>query len=150
MMIPERGLGMDGSLYSPNSEKGKKFLGSLFSQEEQKISLVGEEISIVGTLHFETGVVRLDGRVEGKIIGRGTVIIGEKGLLQGDLQASRLILSGRLEGTAATSESTYIAPTGKLFGTVQTSKLVIDEGGIFEGESQFVEREEPVASSSQL
>ena len=139
---------MDGPLNSPNLEQGKKLFGSLFSQEKQKISLIGEGISIAGTLHFEAGVIRLDGRWEGKIIGRGTLIIGEKGLLQGDVQISRLILSGRLEGTAATSESTYIAPTGKLFGTVRTSQLVIDEGGIFEGESHFVQREEPVASFS--
>jgi cytoskeletal protein CcmA (bactofilin family) len=76
------------------------------------------------------------------------VIIGEKGVLQGDLQVSRLILTGRLEGTAATSEITHIAATGKLIGTVRTSQLVIDEGGIFEGESQYVEREGPAASSS--
>jgi cytoskeletal protein CcmA (bactofilin family) len=147
-MMTERGLGMDGPLNSPRMEQGKNFLGSLFSQEEQKISLISEGLSIEGTLHFEAGVVRLDGRWQGKIIGCGTLIIGENGLLQGDLQASRLILSGRLEGTAATSESTHIAPTGKLFGIVRTSQLVIDEGGIFEGESQFVEREGPMASFS--
>lgn len=139
---------MDGPLNAPSRVQGKKFLGSLFSQEEQKVSLIGEGISIVGTMHFETGVVRLDGRWEGKIIGRGTVIIGEKGLLRGDLQVGRLILSGRLEGTAATTESTFIASTGKLLGTVRTSQLVIDEGGVFEGESQFVQKEEPGASSS--
>jgi cytoskeletal protein CcmA (bactofilin family) len=148
MVTMERGLGMDGPLNSPNMEQGKKFLGSLFSQEGQEISLIGEGISIAGTLNFEAGVVRLDGHWEGKIIGRGTVIIGEKGLLQGDLQVSKLILSGRLEGTAATSESTYIAPTGKLFGIVRTSQLVIDEGGILEGESQYLGREEPATSFS--
>jgi cytoskeletal protein CcmA (bactofilin family) len=142
-----RRLAMDG-WSSPDSEQGKRFLGSLFSQEEQKISLIGEDISIVGTLHFAEGVVRLDGQVEGKVIGPGTVIIGKKGLLRGDLKVNRLILSGRLEGTAVTSESTYIAPTGKLLGTVQTPRLVIDEGGIFDGESQFVAREEPAEGSS--
>ena len=70
-MIMERGLGMDGPLSSPNMEQGKKFLGSLFSEEGQEISLLGEGITIEGTLHFETGVVRLDGRWQGKIIGRG-------------------------------------------------------------------------------
>jgi len=139
---------MDGSLSSVNMEHGKKFLGSLFSEEGHEISLIGEGMSIEGTLHFEEGVVRLDGRWQGKIIGRGTVIIGEKGLLQGYLQVGRLILTGRLEGTAATSESTHIAPKGKLFGTVRTSQLVIDEGGILEGESQYLEREGPGTSLS--
>ena len=147
-MMTERGLGMDGPLSSPNMEQGRKFFGSLFSEEGQEISLIGEGISIEGTLHFEAGVVRLDGRWQGKIIGGGTVIIGEKGLLQGDLQVSKLILTGRLEGTAATSESTHIAPTGKLFGTVRTSRLVIDEGGILEGKSQYLEREGPGTSFS--
>jgi cytoskeletal protein CcmA (bactofilin family) len=103
----------------------------------------------VGTLNFESGVVRVDGRLQGKIIGGGTLIIGEGGILQGEIHVSRLILCGRAEGTVGTSQFTHIAPTGKLFGKVQTPQLVIDEGGIFDGESKFMDREETETASPQ-
>jgi len=146
----ERGLGVDGSLTSLNMEKGKKFLGSMFSHEEKTVSLIGEGISVVGSLNFESGVVRVDGRLQGKIIGGGTLIIGEGGIVQGEVHVGRLILCGRVEGTVDTSQFTHIAPTGKLFGKVQTPQLVIDEGGIFDGESKFVPKEETAATSPQL
>ncbi len=120
--------------------KGRKFLGSLFSQEEPAVSLIGEESSVVGTLNFGEGVVRLYGRLEGKIIGRGTLIIGEKGILQGGSNIGKMVLGGRVEGPVTAPDSVHISSTGKLFGKVRTSQLVIDEGGIFEGESVHLDR----------
>lgn len=118
-----------------NREGGRKFLGSLFSPEDRVVSLIGEGSWIVGTVNFAEGVVRLDGRLEGKIIGNGTLIVGEKGMLQGEMSVGTLILCGKVEGMVAASDRAHISPTGKLFGRVQTAQLVIEEGGIFEGES---------------
>jgi len=138
---------MDGSLTSSNKQPDKKFFSSIFSKQDQAISLIGEEISVVGTLNLQDGVLRLDGRLEGKIIGQGTLIMGEKGLLQGEIHVARLVLSGRVEGKVTAQECIHIAPTGKLFGTALTSQLIIDEGGIFEGESKPLQPEQSVAGS---
>ena len=139
---------MDAPLTLSDKQPEKKFLSGIFSKEDQAISLIGEGISVVGTLNLQDDVLRLDGRVEGKIIGQGTLVVGEKGLLQGEIQVGRLILGGRVEGTVTAQEGIHITPTGKLFGTALTSQLVIDEGGIFEGESKSLRPEESLASSS--
>ncbi len=106
-----------------------------FSSDQKAISLVGEEVAVVGTLNFGSGVVRVDGRLNGKIIGLGTVIVGEKGLLQGEVQVGALFICGRAEGTVTASECVHITRTGKLYGKIQSRQFIIEEGGIFEGES---------------
>jgi len=114
----------------------KKLLGHFFSPQEQPLTILCEGISVVGSIHFGDGVIRLDGQLEGKISGQGTLIIGEKGSLQGELEVNTLILNGRVQGKVSTTAITYITPTGRLFGKVQSSRLVIEPGGIFDGEGK--------------
>jgi cytoskeletal protein CcmA (bactofilin family) len=114
----------------------KKMLGRFFSPQEQPFTILCEGISVVGSIQFGNGVVRLDGQLEGKISGQGTLIIGEKGSLQGELEVSTLILNGRVQGKVSTTSITHITSTGKLFGKIQSSRLIIDPGGIFDGEGK--------------
>jgi cytoskeletal protein CcmA (bactofilin family) len=116
--------------------QGRKFLGRIFSSDESEVTMIGEGMSVVGALHFGEGVVRLDGHLKGRVIGRGTLVVGEKGNLQGEMEVGTLILGGRVEGNVLATGLAHITPTGKLFGKVQTSNLVIDQGGIFEGEGE--------------
>jgi cytoskeletal protein CcmA (bactofilin family) len=114
----------------------RKLFGSMFSSDDPTMSLIGECLSVLGELHLGNGVVRLDGQLEGKVIGEGTLIIGEKGSLQGEIKIDTLILRGRVEGKVLAKGRAHITPTGKLFGKIQASQLVIDHGGIFEGEGE--------------
>jgi len=139
---------MDTPLAPSDRQPEKRFLSGIFSKESQAISLIGEGISVVGTLNLEDHVLRLDGRVEGKIVGQGTLIMGEKGMLQGEIQVGRLILGGRVDGRVTAQEGIHITPTGKLFGTVLAPQMIIDEGGIFDGESKPLRPEVPLGASS--
>ena len=116
--------------------KKKKLLGHFFSPQEQPLTILCEGISVVGSIQFGDGVIRLDGQLEGKISGQGTLIIGEKGSFQGELEVNTLILNGRVQVKISTTSITHITPTGRLFGKVQSSRLVIDPGGIFDGEGK--------------
>jgi cytoskeletal protein CcmA (bactofilin family) len=135
--VPGDGAGnpMEGGA-STVKGRGKKLWGKIFSSDEPEVSMIGEGMSVVGTLLFGDGVVRLDGHLEGKIIGPGTLVIGEKGSLQGEVEVGTLILGGLVEGIVLANGSAHITPTGKLFGKILTSDLVIDRGGIFEGEGE--------------
>jgi len=127
----------------------KKLLGHFFSPQEQPLTILCEGISVVGSIQFGDGVVRLDGRLEGKISGQGTLIIGEKGSLQGELEVNALILNGRVQGKVSTTSITHITPTGRLIGKVQSSRLIIDPGGIFDGEGKTLKSGEILPSSTQ-
>lgn len=110
----------------------KKF----WRHDPSALSLIGEGITVVGSMEFGNGEVRLDGRLEGKIQGHGTLIIGERGSLQGEVDVGTLMLHGRVDGIVVASDSVYISSTGKLCGRIHAVRLVIEEGGILEGESE--------------
>ena len=78
--------------------------------------MIGEGMSVAGTLLFGDGVVRLDGRLEGKIIGQGTLVIGEGGSMQGEVEVGTLILGGLMEGFVVANGSARITSTDRLFG----------------------------------
>jgi cytoskeletal protein CcmA (bactofilin family) len=92
----------------------------------------GKDSLLKGKMNSE-GIFRLDGKVEGEIYHRGTLIIGETAIIKGKVEATTLILNGILEGEVTAKERMEIHASGKLYGTIFTPIFVIQDGGIFEG-----------------
>ncbi len=92
----------------------------------------GKDSLLKGIMNSE-GIFRLDGRVEGEIYHRGTLIVGETAIIKGKVEATTLILNGILEGDVTAKERMEIHARGKLYGTIFTPIFVIQDGGIFEG-----------------
>ena len=92
----------------------------------------GKDSLLKGKMNSE-GIFRLDGKVEGEIYHRGTLIIGETGVIKGKVEATTLVLNGILEGEVTARERMEIHANGKLYGTIFTPIFVIQDGGVFEG-----------------
>ncbi len=122
---------MDGK-----KQGNKKWLRRWGKHGKETLSLIGEGIAVIGSMDFGDGEVRLDGRLEGKILGHGTLIIGEKGRLQGEIDVGSLVLHGKVDGIVVASDSVRVASTGRLCGRVHSVRLIIEEGGLLEGESE--------------
>ncbi len=120
----------------------KRFFGRRGRSPEQLITMIGEGISVVGMMQIGSGVVRLDGHLEGKIIGPGNLVIGERGFLQGEAEVNTLILNGKLEGSVIAAATVHVTSTGKFFGKVQAAHLIIDQGAVFDGEGRTVKKED--------
>jgi cytoskeletal protein CcmA (bactofilin family) len=112
-----------------------RLLEHLYAKGDRAVSLIGEEIKIEGNLIFGEGVVRLDGTIQGTVTGRGTLIVGEKGDLKGEVEVGNLLLCGRADGNLRVAQLTHITPTGKLLGKISTGRIIIEEGGVLHGES---------------
>ncbi len=123
-------------------DKKNRFFARQGASSEQPITMIGEGITVVGTIQIGRGVVRLDGHLEGKIVGPGDLVIGEKGFLEGEAEVNALILNGRLEGTVVAATAVHVTPTGKLCGKVQAAHLIIDQGAVFDGEGRTVRKED--------
>jgi cytoskeletal protein CcmA (bactofilin family) len=92
----------------------------------------GKDSLLQGKMTSE-GVFRLEGKVEGEIYHRGTLILGETAVIKGKVEVNAMILNGRLEGEVTAKERVEIHANGKLYGTIFTPIFVIQDGGIFEG-----------------
>ncbi len=102
-------------------------------QNSEEINVFWGKDSLLKGIVNSEGIFRLDGKVEGEINHRGTLIIGETAVIKGKVEATTLILNGILEGEVTAKERMEIHASGKLYGTIVTPVFVIQDGGIFEG-----------------
>ena len=81
-----------------------------------------------------TGTVRLDGYFKGDGQARGTLIIGEPGVAEGDLEVDTIVVFGRVTGTIRATDRVEIGATGRVQGVVTTPRLKVHDGAIMNGE----------------
>jgi len=96
-------------------------------------TFLGSDASIDGTVEFR-GAIRLDGNVKGKVKSNGgTVIVGEKAVVEAKIAVGVAIIMGEVHGTIDAQDRIEIYPPGRVIGDIQAPVITVDEGGIFNG-----------------
>ena len=95
-------------------------------------AFLGEGTDFKGILTFE-GTVRVDGRLEGEIYTKDTLIVGESAIVGAEINVHTIVISGIVRGNVNATGKIEVHRPGKLFGNVKTPSLYIEEGVIFEG-----------------
>jgi cytoskeletal protein CcmA (bactofilin family) len=95
---------------------------------------LAEGTEIQGEIRFRD-VLRVDGRITGKVISEKELVVGESGEVEAQIEVGVLSVSGKVTGTIHVREKLEIHPRGRVVGdiTLEKPNLVIHEGGIFEG-----------------
>jgi cytoskeletal protein CcmA (bactofilin family) len=86
------------------------------------------------------GSLRIDGIFEGTIEHADGVIIGETGIIKGDINAQNVVTGGKINGNITAAETIEILPTGQMYGDINSATLSISEGAIFEGNCTMSKR----------
>ena len=92
----------------------------------------GQELSLSGKLVFQ-GAVRIDGKYEGEIEAKGTLIVGADAVVHAEIKVDRAIIMGEVRGTIDAREKLEMEGQGRVFGDIKTPKLIINDGAMFEG-----------------
>lgn len=125
-------------------EKVEKAEGKLAGNgAEGALSIIATGMKVTGDID-STGVVKVEGRVEGSIRSARQVLVGRQGVVQGDIETREAIIGGTVEGTIAGAERVEIQATAVVSGDVITRTIVIAEGGKINGS---VKMEEPRTAS---
>ena len=95
---------------------------------------LAEGTEIHGEVRF-LEVLRVDGKITGKVISEKELVVGESGVVEADVDVGILSVSGKVTGTIHVKEKVEVHPTGRIIGdlTLEKPNLVIHEGGVFEG-----------------
>lgn len=88
--------------------------------------------SIEGHVNSD-GDFRVDGQIKGNITISGKLVIGEKGLVKGEVKCGSATISGKLEGTLVVDELLNLEETARVNGDIFTVKLAIEPGAEFSG-----------------
>ena len=113
------------------SKKGSS-AGTGGNNKDQITTLVGEGASFEGNI--TTSSARIDGTFKGEAKLYGSLIIGEKGHVHGDISSPKVIVYGKVEGKVK-ANSLEIKETGNIEGDISVQTLTVDSGGIFNGSS---------------
>lgn len=92
--------------------------------------LLGTEI--VGDIKTN-GDIRVDGVVKGTMETEGKLVIGEKGLVEGEVKCVNATISGTLKGTIEVDNLLTLHKTASLQGDVYAGKLAVEPGAEFSG-----------------
>jgi len=124
------------SIFDTRTDKGKVIdMNGKKDKQDSKGEInafLGENTNFKGVLAFE-GTVRIDGRLEGEIISKDTVIIGENAIVNAEINVGTVIISGKVTGDIMATDSLEITSPGEVHGNIKTPTLLIEKGVIFQG-----------------
>ena len=112
--------------HTTRSENGRQ-------KEASHNSLVAGVV-VKGNLHC-TSDLRMDGQLEGDLVGEAKVVLGPRAELKGTIRGQQVIIEGRVEGNIVATEQLYIKETGVVLGDIITNKLIVEHGATFNGAS---------------
>jgi cytoskeletal protein CcmA (bactofilin family) len=79
------------------------------------------------------GDIRVDGKVAGSMKVTGKLVIGEHGLVDGEVECKNAAIAGQLEGTISVAQSLSLSASAKVKGKVQVEKLAVEPGAEING-----------------
>ena len=99
-------------------------------------TLIGEGTTFEGRIKSEASI-RIEGGITGDIECAGDVIIGEHGIVKSNITARDVVLAGSVQGNIITKGKLTITSTGSLQGNISSASIIIEEGGLFQGNSKM-------------
>ena len=115
---------------------GEKKQSSSRQVTEEIANLLEASTVIRGDLKSDRGF-RIDGRIEGSVESAAAIVIGESGVVTGDVYGTDVIVVGRVDGNIRATGHLDIRPTGTVIGDVMASSIRIETGGVFRGTSRM-------------
>lgn len=112
-------------MFTKNKEK------SLEINEQEISAIIGEGYVFTGELSGSS-VIRIEGKIIGNVNVEGGVILGEKGIIEGDINSKSAIVYGTVNGNIKTTHL-EIKKSGNVNGEISTDTLEIEIGAQYNG-----------------
>lgn len=96
------------------------------------VNLIGVGTIIEGEIK-SNGDIRIDGTVSGSLTSKAKVVVGNTGIIEGDVNCQNADVSGKIKGKLAVSELLFLKSTSFITGDIITKKLVVEAGANFTG-----------------
>ena len=107
-------------------------------------AFIDEGSEIEGKCTFN-GTVMLNGRFRGEIVSNGSLIVGEKGVVNASIRAGVVLINGEVVGNVMAAERVELRGSARVFGDVEAPVVLIEEGVLFEGHCNMTKARPPAA-----
>jgi cytoskeletal protein CcmA (bactofilin family) len=106
-----------------------------FAAEELN-GFLDEGTEFSGELRFRD-VMRVDGRVKGRIVSDNTLIIGETGQVDAEIDCGVVSIRGRVTGQVYGRQRIELLSGCRVLATLVSPKLLIEDGAYFQGDCRM-------------
>ena len=106
----------------------------------QLSSLIAEGVEITGDVVF-TGGMRIDGRVNGNVMGRSLdgkapalLVLSDKGRIEGSVRCGDAVINGAVVGDLEVEHLLELQSEARVSGTIRYRQLQLDVGAAVQGQ----------------
>lgn len=99
-----------------------------------EVTIVGAGARLEGNV-VSAGSLRIDGQVKGQINAEGDVALSPQSQVEADIRAQNVSIAGAFKGNVIVKGKALLARGGRVDGNITSKTLVIEEGGVFHGQS---------------
>jgi cytoskeletal protein CcmA (bactofilin family) len=99
---------------------------------KEGMTVIGKSITIKGELSGEEDI-KVEGRVEGRIIVKRNVLVGQTGVIEADIEAENISIAGTVMGNIKAGNKVEIVSTGRMNGDIKAPRVIVAEGAHFKG-----------------
>lgn len=114
------------------SKGGKNTAKRDISVQNNLLNIIGNGTALRGNLDSD-GDIRVDGKIEGHVTVKQRLVLGEGGVIKGDVDAGDAIIAGLLQGNIKVEHTLILRPSARIEGDISTDKIVIESGAQFNG-----------------
>lgn len=110
------------------------------SANEGALNIIAKGTQVTGNISTE-GDLRIEGKIIGEVTCKAKLVLGNLGIIEGNVDAKTATISGEIKGTVIIKDTLTITETGKISGDVFTEKIIIQLGGYFSGNCKMADSE---------
>ena len=102
------------------------------NETSEAVNIIGIGTIITGDIQSK-GDIRIDGTLKGAVKTSGKVVVGQAGIIEGDVECNNADIAGSLNAKISVVQLLSLKATAKLTGDLVTNKLAIEPGAAFTG-----------------
>lgn len=96
------------------------------------INIIRNGTEILGEIKC-VGDIRIDGKLSGKIYTDGKLVVGQTGVVDGEVVCKNADISGNIQANLSVKELLLLKSTANIIGDIKTGKLSVEPGANFTG-----------------
>ena len=99
--------------------------------QEEILTILGEDFECEGNIKSKSNA-RIEGKITGNLFITKGIILGEKGIIKGNIDTETAVIFGTVNGNVKVKHL-EIKKTGTINGDVKTENLIVEIGGKYNG-----------------
>jgi cytoskeletal protein CcmA (bactofilin family) len=100
---------------------------------EELNGFMDEGTEFIGELRFQN-TFRIDGKLKGKVVSDHTLIVGESGQVDAEIDCAVVSIKGSVSGRVHARQRIELLSGARVQATLISPRLVIEEGAMFQGQ----------------